>query len=73
MEGSLMSLELLERTETLHECPRCGKRALAQVSHDRFECLWCRFRRDLSEPNLVGGGGFWAALLSALVVLALFL
>lgn len=66
-----MSLELLERAETLHECPKCGKRALAQTSHNRFECLWCNFRRDLSEPYF--GGGALAALISSVFFILLLL
>ena len=69
-----MSSELVElrRAEVLHECPKCGKRALAQVNQECFKCLWCHFRRDLSEPTW-GGGGVLAALAAAgLVVLLIF-
>lgn len=43
--------ELREHVHTLHECPNCGRRALAQVSSERYECLWCNFYRDLSQPR----------------------
>lgn len=62
-----MSVDLVKRHETLHECPKCGKRSLAQIGQERFECVWCDFRRDLSEPYW-GGGGLIGALLAALLV-----
>ncbi|NER78728.1 MAG: hypothetical protein F6K42_03955 [Leptolyngbya sp. SIO1D8] len=65
-----MSVDLLKRTETLHECPRCSKRSLAQIGQERFECLWCGFKRNFAEPHWGGGSG---ALLTALLVLLVIL
>ncbi|MEM0978736.1 MAG: hypothetical protein AAGH78_00545 [Cyanobacteria bacterium P01_H01_bin.58] len=67
-----MSLDLLEKREVLHECPKCGKRALAQIGQERFECLWCGFRRNLAESNW-GGGGILGALLAVLTVILIML
>lgn len=52
-----MSLDMMDRHETLHECPNCGKRALVQIGQERFECLWCGFRRNLSDHHWRRGGG----------------
>ena len=68
-----MSIDLLERPETLQECPKCGKRALAQIGQERFECLWCGFHRNLAEPHWGGGGGLWGALAAALLLLVFLL
>ncbi|GEM_PF-1837371 len=44
-----MLIETETKTE-LHECPKCGKKALV-ARGDRFQCLWCNFTRDISEPE----------------------
>lgn len=33
------------------ECPRCGKHVLVRRGSDYYQCLWCGFRRNLSEPE----------------------
>jgi ribosomal protein L37E len=49
-----MNQEFLEIRNTLPECPRCGKSSLAQLSRNKYQCLWCGFNRDLSEPEWTG-------------------
>lgn len=49
--------ELRDHSPTLLECPNCGKRALAQTSSERYECLWCNFHRDLSHRHGITRGG----------------
>lgn len=47
-----MTRELLNlNNDDLQVCPRCGRRALAHVHDSKYECLWCGFSRDLSEPR----------------------
>ncbi len=74
-----MSLDTIDRHETLHECPNCGKRSLAQIGQERFECLWCGFRRNLSDHRWGSGGnggggmdgiGFLAIIAGIALVLA---
>lgn len=65
--------------DNLHECPRCGKRALARISEHRFQCLWCRFYRDCSRGGWTSGGGaqfdpgFVVVALIAIIVVLMFL
>jgi hypothetical protein len=35
----------------LMECPDCGKRALVKQNNTIYQCLCCRFRRDVSDPG----------------------
>ncbi len=45
-------IEFRERgKEPFHQCPKCSKQSLVQRDNDRFDCLWCGFRRDLSETG----------------------
>lgn len=46
-----MKPELLETRNLLQECPKCGKRSLAQKGRDRYHCLWCGFDRDISRSE----------------------
>lgn len=46
-----MNTELQSSKHSLPECPNCGRNALVQPSRDRYHCLWCGFKRDLSEPE----------------------
>ena len=50
-------------------CPECGKRALVRQSNNNYQCLSCRFNRDLSSYNS-GDGLIWLVII-ALVVTAL--
>jgi len=40
-----------DEPDCFSECPRCEKRTLYQRSAHYFICLWCGFRRDISEPE----------------------
>ena len=55
-------VEIRDSKDILHDCPKCNKKALAQVEPGVFECIWCGFRRDVTQPQR----GFWSALLAAL-------
>jgi uncharacterized protein (DUF983 family) len=35
----------------LMECPDCGKRALVKQNNTIYQCLSCRFRRDVSDAG----------------------
>lgn len=52
-------VEIRDSKDILHDCPKCNKKALAQVEPGVFECIWCGFRRDVTQQ-----GGFWSALLA---------
>lgn len=39
------------------ECPNCGKHSLVAQSRDKYSCLNCNFRRDLSRPYVGKGAG----------------
>lgn len=65
--------DLKEHSHTLMECPNCGKRALAQTSSERYECLWCNFYRDLAHRHGLSrsgrfDGGLFFAIIAAVVV-----
>lgn len=57
----------------LHQCPRCEKESLVQLTHSHYRCLWCNFEKDLENPTeevfpliltwLLGGYIVWAMLL----------
>jgi ribosomal protein L37E len=51
IQGKAMKPDYLEIRNTLEECPKCGKHSLAQRGHDKYQCLWCGFYRDISEPQ----------------------
>lgn len=65
--------ELRNNTPVLCECPNCGRKALAQISSERYECLWCDFHRDLSRRHSVtptgriDGGAFLFILISVII------
>lgn len=65
-----MSHEVHEYHDTMHECPKCGKRALTRVGEGRFHCIWCGFQRNISdgEHSYMGGPLGGLALVSLLVV-----
>ncbi|ESA37512.1 hypothetical protein N836_36440 [Leptolyngbya sp. Heron Island J] len=46
-----------EEFSSMHECPKCGKHTLLQMS-TKFKCIWCDFYRDLAQPNKVKPPGF---------------
>ena len=60
-------------SQVLYECPKCGRHALTQVSSERYECLWCNFRRDLSHRHdltrsgRIDSGAFFFALIAVIV------
>lgn len=62
--------ELLDRNDLLQDCPKCGKRALAKISDHRYQCVWCRFYRDLSRGGFGGNGdnGFPVFIAIAIIV-----
>lgn len=64
-----MLIETEVRTE-LHECPKCGKKALV-ARGDRFHCLWCNFTRDVSEPE--PDGSFLVIVIAAILLIGLVL
>lgn len=43
----------MELFQDTMECPKCGRKGLVKQSNDVYQCLWCRFRRDLSESDPV--------------------
>jgi uncharacterized protein (DUF983 family) len=49
--------------DSMNDCPKCGKRSLAKVSDQRYQCIWCRFYRDLSNDRGPGDGGSFLFLL----------
>lgn len=69
-----MHSDLIER-ETLHECPQCGKNSLAKISDHRYQCVWCRFYRDLSQHRGFGNdiGGILLVFFLGALLLALLL
>ena len=69
--------ELHDNAHVLCECPNCGRKALAQVSSKRYECLWCDFNRDLSRRHRptptrgLDGGAFFFVLVAVFVGLVI--
>ncbi len=37
--------------DILHNCPKCDKQTLNQTEAGIFECIWCGFRKDISQRN----------------------
>jgi ribosomal protein L37AE/L43A len=33
------------------ECPKCGKKTIAQRSFDLYQCIGCDFERDFASPS----------------------
>jgi ribosomal protein S27AE len=64
-------LEVNEVRQTLHECPHCAKRTLVQRSPDKYHCLWCGFRKDLSAAPESASGA--AILPLGLIIFAIIL
>lgn len=66
-------MQVLE-TEPLLECPSCGRRALVRQNNTLYQCLYCSFRRDLSDENIRSSSlGIWILIvLSTVVLLTLF-
>ena len=65
--------ESRDNSHVLCECPNCGRRALAQISNERYECLWCDFYRDLSHRHGLirtgrGNGGAFFFILIAVII-----
>jgi predicted nucleic-acid-binding Zn-ribbon protein len=58
-----MSHEVHEYHDAMHSCPKCGKRSLARVGEGHFHCLWCGFRRNITEGEYSYNGGPLGALL----------
>jgi len=63
-------MQMLE-PDHLMECPECGKRALVKQNNTIYQCLCCRFRRDVSEAgwNDVSIGLFAIVLIFVVVFL----
>lgn len=53
------------------ECPRCGKPVLVRRGNDHYHCLWCGFKRDISESQ--GLGEFLAVFLAIITALVIML
>lgn len=67
---SLSTLELRRAHDAFHECPKCSRHALTQTSSGIYECIWCNFRRDVSQPRN-GPLAFLGGIAGILVCLAL--
>ncbi|MEO1095364.1 MAG: hypothetical protein AAFX01_10745 [Cyanobacteria bacterium J06638_28] len=52
------------------ECPRCGKHVLVRRGNDHYRCLWCGFRRDISESGDISG--FWGVFLAIIITVLIF-
>ena len=63
-------LELKNTPSTLHSCPNCGKDSLAQIGTERFACIWCGFRRDISRSSGIGNKGDSGGVIAFFVVVA---
>ena len=50
-----------DRVVEMPECPNCGKRALVAQTKDKYACIHCNFRRDLSAPSVGRGAGEFLA------------
>ena len=59
----------LKEKDPFYPCPKCSKNALVQRDLDRYYCLWCGFRKDISEGESQGSG---IGLVLLLILLALF-
>jgi hypothetical protein len=73
-----MAHEVHEYHDAMHDCPKCGKRALTHLSAGHFNCIWCGFKRNVSDrehsymgvDGSVAGGIVMSLLLVFLVSLA---
>lgn len=45
-----MTYEVRERGDSMHECPKCGKRSLNE-REGVFHCLWCGFHRNIADSE----------------------
>ena len=60
--------------DTGFECPRCKRKGFVRLHSDGdiFECLYCRYTKDLSRDRETEGlSWFLASLLAIFVALAL--
>ncbi|MBD1860136.1 MULTISPECIES: hypothetical protein [Trichocoleus] len=67
----------MAETEVL-ACPKCGKKGLVRCIHsedDLFQCIYCDYRRDLtqSRESEGGPGTVFLAIASALLIALLLL
>lgn len=64
--------EIMSR-DTVLECPECGKPGFVRIHNDSeiFECVYCKYRVDLTESTTLGPIGWLTALLAAIVVVSL--
>ena len=67
-----MNSNYFDHSDSLHECPKCGKHALARISDQRYQCVWCRFYRDFSN-NRGSDGSFGSILLFLVGLFVVFL
>ena len=67
---SLSTLEIRRANDNFHECPKCSRLSLTQTKSGVYECIWCNFRRDISQPRS-GPVAFLGAIFGILACLAL--
>ena len=56
--------------DILHDCPKCSKKTLNQIEPGIFECIWCGFRKDLSQKD---SGAAVAITVAGIILLIAFL
>jgi ribosomal protein L37AE/L43A len=44
-------LPIRDSRDIMHDCPKCAKQTLNQIEPGVFECIWCGFRKDISQRN----------------------
>lgn len=60
----------LKEKDPFYPCPKCSKNALVQRDLDRYYCLWCGFKKDISEGESRGSGISFGLLLILLLLFA---
>ena len=59
----------------LYQCPKCEKKALAQLG-SKFDCIWCDFSREMNpkkrKSSSSSEGGFWFLLIVTIIIVLLF-
>lgn len=49
--SELIGPQYLNEQHAMHECPKCGKHSLVQITNTKFECIWCDFHRNLNTST----------------------
>lgn len=55
--------------DQLMECPQCSKKALVKHSGNIYQCLNCRFKRDLSDVIANGETNWFLIFILAIALL----